>query len=67
MTEDRLKKLKSFPKGHVSIEPCSGLIGLYKTNKYVFEYKFENGFDEFKAVFTDSTGESIIDLSKKDF
>ena len=65
MTEDRLKKLKSISKASVSIEPCSGFIGLYKTNKYVFEYKFENGFDEFKAVFTDSTGESIIDLSKK--
>ena len=51
--------------GSVSIEPCSGMISLYESRDYVFNYNFENGFDKFTAVFTDSTGDLKIDLSER--
>jgi len=63
LAEDKIKALNSAPSGSVSIEPCSGRIGLYEARDYIFNYNFTNGFDKFTVVFTDSTGDLTIDLS----
>ena len=65
LAEDKIKALNSSPMGSVSIEPCSGRIGLYEARDYTFNYNFTNGFDKFTAVFTDSTGDLTIDLSER--
>ena len=55
----------SYEHNKMSLNTCSGNVGLYEPYTYTVSYNFPKGVTTFKILFTDSTGELELNLMER--